>query len=257
MSDPAADRADSRGDPFAETAGAYVIGALDVEERVAFEAHLAVCAACREAVDDVVHLPELLRAVPPDGPVDPPPSVLSALLAVIARDEVGEHRSVRRRRALAAGGLVGAAAAGFLAGALVLPRDGVGGPVDDGAAVGADGAGTAGPGTSAPGVVLTTTADVPVSASVALEPASWGTRLLVTCTYDSGPSAASDPYAVVRPFEYALVVRGADGVGQQVATWLAGPGDAVTVPAATALTVDEITGLEMTLGGEVVLSADV
>ncbi|KGM16111.1 hypothetical protein N867_03165, partial [Actinotalea fermentans ATCC 43279 = JCM 9966 = DSM 3133] len=58
-------------DPFAETAGAYVLGTLEVDERRAFEAHLAGCAACRAAVDDVAHLPALLAAVPPGGLADP------------------------------------------------------------------------------------------------------------------------------------------------------------------------------------------
>lgn len=230
-------------DPFAEAAGAYVLGALDAAERAAFEAHLAVCPACRDAVDDVTHLPALLATVPPGGLADPPPSVLSGLLDEVARDELGRRRAERRRRALTGGGLLGAAAAGFVGGTLVL-----GGGAGTGGDEGADVAATT--------VALEATSAVPISASVDLEPADWGTRLSVTCAYDDG---AADPYGDPGPgaVEYALVVRDAEGRAQQVATWLAVPGHEVTVPAATALDLDRIAGVEMTSGGQVVLSAEV
>lgn len=230
-------------DPFAETAGAYVLGALDAAERAAFEAHLTVCPACRAAVDDVAHLPALLATVPPGGLADPPPSVLSGLLDEVARDELGRRRAERRRRVLTGGGVLGAAAAGFVAGALVL--GGAGGS-----------AGGDGPGTAATTVALEATTAVPITASVELEPVGWGTRLSVTCAYDA---STTDPYGGPVPavVEYALVVRDAEGHAQQVATWLAVPGHEVTVPAATALDLDRIAGVEMTSGGQVVLSAEV
>lgn len=229
-------------DPFAETAGAYVLGTLEREERAAFDEHLARCGACREAVDDVAHLPGLLAAVPPGGLADPPPSVLSGLLAAIADDDLTTRRTARRRRLWTGTGLVGAAAAGFVAAALVLPVGG--GSQDDR------------PGGDLTSVALTTTATLPLSASVELEPVSWGTRLVVTCRYDEvGADAYAGPSAA--PVEYALVVRDTDGAAQQVATWLAGPGDTLTVPAATALELHEIAALEMTSAGVVVLSSDV
>ena len=230
-------------DPFAETAGAYVLGALDGPGRSAFEAHLHDCPTCRDAVDDVAHLPALLAAVPPGGLADPPPSVLSGLLDEVARDELGRRRVARRRRLLTGAGLVGAAAAGFVGGALVL------GP--------AWGAGEDGPDAAASTTItLAAPTAVPVSASVDLAPAEWGTRLVVTCTYDD---VAADPYGGPVPgvVEYALVVRDDAGNAQQVATWLAAPGQEVTVPAATALDLARIAGVEMTSGGRVVLSADV
>ena len=225
-------------DPFAEAAGPYVLGTLETAEHRAFEAHLAGCEACRAAVDDVAHVPALLAAVPPGGLADPPPSVLTALLREVARDDVGQRRATRRRRVLTGAGLLGAAAAGFVAGALAL----------------APPAGDDGPGPEARTVALESTRDLPISASLALEPADWGTRLSVTCAYDDVPA---DPYAGAGPVtvEYALVVRDAGGHAQQVATWLAVPGDEVTVPASTALGLGEIVEVEMTSGGEVVLSA--
>lgn len=231
-------------DPFAETAGAYVLGALDAAERAAFEAHLAVCPACRDAVDDVAHLPALLAAVPAGGLADPPPSVLSGLLDEVARDEVGRRRAERRRRVLTGGGLLGAAAAGFVAGALALGGGAAGG--------GSEG----GPDVTATTVTLEAATAVPIRAAVALEPVDWGTRLSVTCSYDA---SGVDPYGGPAPavVEYALVVRDTEGRAQQVATWLAVPGREVTVPAATSLDLGEIAGVEMTSGGRLVLSAEV
>ena len=40
-------------DRWADAAGAYLLGALPDDERAAFEAHLAGCAACREEVDEL------------------------------------------------------------------------------------------------------------------------------------------------------------------------------------------------------------
>lgn len=231
-------------DPFARTAGAYVLGALDDVERRAFEVHLDHCPACRDAVDDVAHLPALLAAVPPGGLADPPPSVLSGLLHVVARDELGRRRAERRRRVVTGVGLLGAAAAGVVGGALVL------GPTSG------PGPGEVGSGAAATTVALEATTAAGVSASVDLEPVDWGTRLSVTCAYDAVPG---DPYGGPAPVavEYALVVRDAAGDVQQVATWVAVPGHEVTVPAATALDLGEIASVEMTSGGRVVLAADV
>lgn len=239
-----------RNDPFAVTAGAYVLGALDPAEAGAFDEHLAGCPGCRAAVADVADLPALLDTVPPGGLADPPPSVLTGLLATI-RDDDADRRDMRRRRVRLGAGLVGAAAAGLAVGALALPRAE---PTDDPTGqAGSTVAGTPGAGTSAArSVTLAATEPGPVSASVDLEPTDWGTRLVVTCTYDG----VADPYAADSPVEYALVVRDGTGHGEQVATWYAGPGAHVTVPAATALRLADITGLEMVAGDSVVLAAE-
>ena len=51
--------------PHVEVAG-YALGKLDHDETVAFEAHLADCAACRRELEELRGLPELLaRAAPP------------------------------------------------------------------------------------------------------------------------------------------------------------------------------------------------
>jgi hypothetical protein len=87
--------------------GAYVLGALDVEERRTTEQHLATCASCREALLQFAHLPGLLHAVPlediqsedePTPPLQLPPvrrthrrSVLAALVLAVVAGLLGWH----------------------------------------------------------------------------------------------------------------------------------------------------------------------
>ena len=44
--------------------GAYLLGGLEPAEAAAFEQHLAVCADCRQELDDLASLPALLDAIP-------------------------------------------------------------------------------------------------------------------------------------------------------------------------------------------------
>lgn len=58
-----------------EDVPAFVLGALDAEERVAFEAHLRVCERCREAVREHE---ELVAAMAPSA--EPPPELRAKVL---------------------------------------------------------------------------------------------------------------------------------------------------------------------------------
>jgi anti-sigma factor RsiW len=59
--------------PHATDVGAYVIDALEPQERQGVRAHLEVCPACAAEVRDLAGLPALLATVPPPGPALPPP----------------------------------------------------------------------------------------------------------------------------------------------------------------------------------------
>lgn len=84
--------------------GAYVLGALDVEERRATERHLVTCDSCREALLQFAHLPGLLHAVPlEDIEVDEPAPAL----------QLPARRTPRRRTLLAAAAVVIAAVVGI------------------------------------------------------------------------------------------------------------------------------------------------
>jgi hypothetical protein len=84
--------------------GAYVLGALDVEERRTTEQHLATCAPCREALLQFAHLPGLLHAVPLEDIQSEEPTPPLQLPV----------RRMGRRSVLAAAAIVIAVVAGLL-----------------------------------------------------------------------------------------------------------------------------------------------
>ena len=82
---------------YADDCGAYLLGALGEHERQAFEAHLAVCAECRQQVDLLRPAANALpRAV---TPLSPPPSLKRSLMDVVEQD-VAERQPAPARRPL-------------------------------------------------------------------------------------------------------------------------------------------------------------
>lgn len=228
--------------PCTTDAGPYVLGALAPAQARAFQAHLADCAACRRAVDELGVLPALLDRVPPeivaslarevapDGGVradpEPPPLLLPQLLLAVRRDE-----RARRRRRMVVGSL--AAAAVLLLGVLLPWRPTLPWGADQEPVAG-DTFALAAP----EGVV------VPVEAVVSLDARAWGTQVDVTCSYatQGGPGYGD---GAAEPPVYALVVRDAAGTEDEVSTWTAVHGEEVTVPGATTVRRDEIVEVEL------------
>jgi len=225
---------------FAHLDGSYVLGALSPAERRAYEQHLETCDSCARAVQELAGLPGLLARVDPDVLTDPPAQedVPETLLPAL----VGEVRRSRRRRALAAGSLAAAAAA-------VAVTLGV-------VAVNASGGNTApvavptgSPTSSAApvGRAMTPIGYPGMRAQVALTSVSWGTRLDLTCSYDTAPhvSPGAQPGAGTT---YTLVVHTRDGRTQQVATWHGLPGRSMRLAAATSATAAQISSVEIRTG---------
>jgi anti-sigma-K factor RskA len=117
---------------WADAAGAYVLEAMPADEREAFEAHLATCAACREEVEELRPAAAALPMASP--PMLPPPRLKDRVMAEVEREaallaQAGEGadrvRPRRRLRLPVVSGwrLAPAAAAllvaGVLAGALI------------------------------------------------------------------------------------------------------------------------------------------
>jgi len=67
-----------------DATGAYLLGALDEGERVAFEAHLAGCPACREEVEALLPAAQALPISV--DPVTPPPSLKARIMADVERE---------------------------------------------------------------------------------------------------------------------------------------------------------------------------
>ena len=95
-----------------EQAAAYALGALDAQERAAFEAHLATCAECRS---EVKSFRETAAQLAGGASAEPPAAVLRARVLAEAR----RVRPIRAGQRLSASWLPLAAAAGFVL-ALVL-----------------------------------------------------------------------------------------------------------------------------------------
>src|SRR5690606_23087193 len=85
---------------------------------------------------------------------------------------------------------------------------------------------------------LVAAGDLPLTASVELDPVGWGTRIELECSYQgSGGPAGGWPYV--------LVVVDRDGASSQVSSWRAAPGSTARLSAATALDVAEISAVEI------------
>jgi hypothetical protein len=229
--------------PFAHDDAAYLIGALAPAERLAFERHLPGCEECSRAVAELAGLPGLLGRVDESvlaDPVEEPP-VPATLLPALVREV--QHR--RRRTAVWAG--VAAAAVAVVA---------VGVPVGL-SQVGDDAGPPSSASSSTPGAVevhpMTPVGEVPVTATLALEQVAWGTRLELTCSYDSKSVEYQLPTAV----DYTLYVHRRGGGTEQVGSWRSVDGTTMHLAAATSADREDIASVEVrTPDGLVVLRLD-
>lgn len=240
---------------FAEWDAAYVLGALTAADRRAYEEHLAECELCRAAVAELAPLPGLLARAPrpavddeagappdeprpPDEPAasDEPAEVVGPradLVDLVLRRE----RRHRLRRRLVSAGIAAVAVIGL---AVAVPLA------------------TRGP-EPAETVTLSQQVETPLTASVSLTPASWGTRLSMVCEYPAPSATPGGPYGPPGGAGgvYSLVVTDIDGTASQVSTWSARPGVDVLLDAATAVPLDRIASVEIrSASGTAVLAAD-
>jgi hypothetical protein len=225
--------------------GAYVLGALSPEDRVAFERHLPGCPECAQSVRELAGLPGLLARVPvevldPDNlPMPVPDTLLPALVRRVRRSQ--------RRRTWITGGLVAAAAA-IAIGAVGVAT--LGGEDDEAPPRAAPTAApTAGPTTAAP-VLMSPVGNETISGWLSLTQVGWGTRLDLECSYAEESHDYNDPTWST----YTMYVHTADGGTEQVASWKAVPGKTMRLSAATATDRDDITDVEVrTAAGDTVL----
>lgn len=203
--------------------GAYVLGALSPADRAEFEAHLADCPACREAVAELSPAVSLLSRLHGDevASLNEEPDPAAAKMLDISR---GRRRS-RRRRVWTAVGIAAAIAIAVPVGVVALaPRPAV-------------------------SVALEQVVAVPVDATVDLTPVAWGTRLDMECEY--GADAPDEGWT------YVLAVIGADGTEADLSTWRVEPGRTARLSAGTALALDDIRAVEIrTEGGDVLLRTE-
>jgi hypothetical protein len=214
--------------------GAYVLGALEREERAELEAHLETCDICRAELDRLAPLPGLLsrltvaeaevlavaEPVPAELHAEPAPAETSAPLERALFEVARERRRSRLMRTAA------------VAAALVLAAVAVvGGPL-----LGDEGGDEPAPITAAGSDIRS---GVQGTAELTREP--WGTRVEVRL-------------AGVRPGQHCrLVARAAGGRSEIAATWRAGYLGAAEVPGAVAIPPERLRSLDVVTADDRVL----
>ncbi|MGY3319463.1 anti-sigma factor family protein [Arthrobacter sp. TE12232] len=204
-----------------ELLGAYLLGGLEPAEAAAFEQHLAVCADCRQELDELASLPALLDAVPVPDAVRLTAAATAARDRALVRPEpmpvprrlldelARRRRTVRRRWVSAVGGAAAACLAlGILAGPLLNQP-------------------------AKPDASYSVTASSGLEVTVGLVRKTWGTELAV------------DARSLPVDGTLSLWVKDRDGGEDRACAWTATPTGKVRITGATPVQLAKITSVEM------------
>ena len=217
---------------------AFVLGSLSTSERHEYEAHLASCVSCQEAVAELGGMPALLSrldrdevAAIDDGNDDSsatplmPPELLTSLLE--------KARWRRRRSRLVTWTLAAAAAAVIVVvGVLIALRSN--------------------PGMSTPippqadsGLAMTRVTPSPFTATVSVKSQQGGTTIDMSCTYGEWPAGVQHEEDQDAGDKLAMVVVSRDGSQDRVATWVARDGTTATPRGLTSMPVEQIAAIRV------------
>ena len=224
-------------DPFADWDAAYVLGALGVTERRAFEDHLADCAECRTAVSELAAMPGLLSQLPAAEAV-----ALNDERRLDDRDHMAGDRDLpesirlmaRPRTRTLRGRLLLVAVV-----VLALLIGGVGGYLIRGSLVGPP---TVAPTTTAANELRLAFDPVRPNSMIAvadLTQMSSGTMINIECQYAGSPGYGG------KSGHFALYIVDRSGDRTRAASWSAGPGDRATPEVRSKLALAEIASLEI------------
>ena len=215
------------GDRYAMWDAAYVLGSLSAADRREFEAHMAHCPSCREAVAGLSGMPALLshlgrdevaamseagatRAATPEMS----PELLPSLLAAVRW---------RRRRARMVTWVASAAAA------MVLGL---------GVFVGVQDYSSSHPQqVTASDQQMAQVGTTLLTSTVQLSSQHWGTAINLRCVCLAPVNAHHDTLA--------MVVVGRDGSQTRLATWAAVPGHTATPAGSISMPVDQIAAVQV------------
>lgn len=213
-------------DRYAMWDAAYVLGSLSASDRREFEAHMAGCPACREAVADLSGVPALLSQLDRDQvaamdesgrtvTVAPEisPELLPSLLATVRW---------RRRRTRVTTWVASSAAAAVLGIGVLVGVQGNSAPAQQVAA------------SSQPMSQVGTTL---LASTVQLSSQHWGTSINLKCVCLAPLNAHHDTLA--------MVVVGRDGSQTRLATWVAEPGHTATPAGSISTPVDQIAAVQV------------
>jgi anti-sigma factor RsiW len=205
---------------------AYVLGSLSASDRREFEAHMATCPACREAVADLSGVPALLSQLDraevaaidesgrgPSATPELSPELLPSLLATVRW---------RRRRTRVATWVASAAAAAVLGVGVLVGVQGY---------------------SSTPAQPVTASQQMAqistslLTSTVQLVSQHWGTSINLKCVCLAPLNAHHDTLA--------MVVVGRDGSQTRLATWVAVPGHTATPAGSISTPVDQIAAVQI------------
>ena len=226
-------------DRYAMWDAAYVLGSLSASDRREFEAHLATCPACRQAVAELSGVPALLSQLdgevvaainasqaavgtPPAAP-EMSPELLPSLLATVRW---------RRRRTRVATWAASAAAAVVL---------GIG------VLVGVESQSSIAPQQVTASQPMAQVGTNLLASTVSLSSQHWGTFINLKCVCLAPLTAHHDTLA--------MVVVGRDGTQTRLATWVADPGHTATPAGSISTPINQIAAVQIVSAdtGEVLL----
>jgi anti-sigma factor RsiW len=205
---------------------AYVLGSLSASDRREFEAHMATCPACREAVADLSGVPALLSQLDREevAAMDEPgrteatpelsPELLPSLLATVR---------FRRRRTRVATWVASSAAAAVLGVGVLVGVQGY--------------SSTPAQQVTASSQQMAQVGTTLLASTVQLVGEHWGTSINLKCVCLAPPNAHHDTLA--------MVVVGRDGSQTRLATWVAVPGHTATPAGSISTPVDQIAAVQI------------
>jgi anti-sigma factor RsiW len=219
---------------------AYVLGSLSATDWREFEAHMAGCPECRQAVAELTGIPAMLsqlgrndiaainEADHPSGASEMPPELLPSLLTAV------RSRRVRTRVKTWMGSAV--AAAILTIGVLVGVH--VGFP-------------TSPPQATVSALPMDQVGTTLLASTVSLSGQQWGTNIALKFVCLAPPDAPHDTVA--------LVVVGRDGSQTQLATWVAIPGHTAMPTGSVSMPVNQIAAVQVVLAdnGHVMLQRSI
>jgi Putative zinc-finger len=203
-------------DTYAEWDGAYVLGALEPGELAEYEAHLAECPACRDAVEQLRPTVAVLSRARAAGFTEHPEPMPDTLLPGLLRKATQERN---RRRGLVAA-LGGLAAACVIALAVVLW------PGSDSSSA------------PTPQAMRVLRPDVPVTATAALVSKAWGTEIDLQCRYTE---------RVNEKFPYKLRVIDKNNNFHEGGSWSLVPNRQIAFTGGTDVPLSDVKTVQITL----------
>ena len=240
---PPGDKEVSAGDNhrYATWDAAYLLGSLSSADRREFEAHMADCPSCREAVAQLSGMPALLSRLDRSevaainesdhtiGLPEMSPGLLPSLLATVRW---------RRRRTRLMTWTAAAAAAAVLTIAVFV-------------SVAGNSTTSLPPQATASALPMAQVGTTLLASTVSLSGQQWGTHIVLKFVCTAPVDAHHDTVA--------LVVVGRDGSQSRLATWVAIPGHSATPTASISTPVDQIAAVQVVLAenGAVMLQRSV